>query len=586
LVLPAGTSALPGRVRLFAYQHAIADAFSDPLLERVTLLKSSRVGFSTLLTAAIGSYVVNDPAPILLLLPTQDDCRDVVVSELEPVFAATPVLRGLLSDDTEQGERNTLLSRRFPGGSLKIIASRAPRNLRRHTCRILLIDEADAMSPTVEGDPIQLATRRSLSYPDRKIVLGSTPHLEDTSHVLRSYAASDQRVFECPCPSCGAFAEILWEHIEWEANAPETAAFRCPHCKELISEQHKPRMVEAGRWRATAPEVQGHAGFRINALVSPLANASWGRLAEEYLATKDDPQGRQVFHNTILAQGWRAPGVEIDEASLAARAEDFDLDNIPAEVLLLVAGVDVQQDRLEVTVAGFTKTNGVLILEHGVLWGNPQTEQAPWDELDELVHARFPHPFGTTIRIAATIVDSGFATERVYEFCRPRLRLRCFPGKGLPGSARLPVVISRTKAGQERRVRLALVGVDVIKGQIFSRLEHGRSIRFSKTLEPTYYEQLASERRTITMVHGQPRVRFERKTRHARAETLDCLCYVFASRALIHTSMEQIEQMLRNPARPAPAPAADEQLDNPVAALREQVRDWWRPREPREDWFR
>ena len=111
---------------------------------------------------------MNDPAPILLLLPTQDDCRDVVVSELETVFAATPVLRGLLSDDTEQGEQNTLLSRRFPGGSLKIIASRAPRNLRRHTCRILLIDEADAMSPTAEGDPIQLATRRSLSYADRK----------------------------------------------------------------------------------------------------------------------------------------------------------------------------------------------------------------------------------------------------------------------------------------------------------------------------------------------------------------------------------------------------------------------------------
>ena len=119
LVLPAGTSALPGRVRLFPYQREIADAISDPLLERVTLLKATRVGFSSLLTAAIGSHVVNDPAPILLLLPTQDDCRDVVVSELEPVFAATPVLRGLLSDDTEQGERNTLLSRRFPGGSLE-----------------------------------------------------------------------------------------------------------------------------------------------------------------------------------------------------------------------------------------------------------------------------------------------------------------------------------------------------------------------------------------------------------------------------------------------------------------------------------
>jgi phage terminase large subunit GpA-like protein len=148
------------------------------------------------------------------------------------------------------------------------------------------------------------------------------------------------------------------------------------------------------------------------------------------------------------------------------------------------------------------------------------------------------------------------------------------------------VVISRTKAGQERRIRLALVGVDVIKGQIFSRLEHGHSVRFSTSLEPAYYEQLTSERRVITMVHGQPKARFERKTRHVRTETLDCLCYAFAARGLLHISMEQLEQALRNSARPAPAPVADEQPDDALATLREQVRDWWRPREQREDWFR
>ena len=149
-------------------------------------------------------------------------------------------------------------------------------------------------------------------------------------------------------------------------------------------------MVEAGHWRATAPTVQGHAGFRINALVSPLANASWARLAEEYLATKDDPEGRQVFTNTILARGWRVPGVELDETTLASRAELFDLDAIPEEALLLTAGVDLQMDRIEVSVVGWTKTNGALVLEHGVLWGNPETDRAPWVELDELLRARFP----------------------------------------------------------------------------------------------------------------------------------------------------------------------------------------------------
>ena len=37
IVLPEGTSALPGRVRLWPYQREIADAISDPLIERVTL---------------------------------------------------------------------------------------------------------------------------------------------------------------------------------------------------------------------------------------------------------------------------------------------------------------------------------------------------------------------------------------------------------------------------------------------------------------------------------------------------------------------------------------------------------------------
>src|SRR5262249_50648386 len=123
--------------------------------------------------------------------------------------------------DQDEAARNTLLSRRLAGGSLKIVASRAPRNLRRHTARVLLVDEADAMDPGPGGSPILLAERRTLSFADRKIVLGSTPLKEETSNVLRSYAASDQRVVEVPCPECKAFTEILWQHIEWE---PERAA--------------------------------------------------------------------------------------------------------------------------------------------------------------------------------------------------------------------------------------------------------------------------------------------------------------------------------------------------------------------------
>jgi Phage terminase large subunit (GpA) len=42
--LPQGLAAEPGRVRLWPWQRAIADAISDPACERVTLLKPPRVG--------------------------------------------------------------------------------------------------------------------------------------------------------------------------------------------------------------------------------------------------------------------------------------------------------------------------------------------------------------------------------------------------------------------------------------------------------------------------------------------------------------------------------------------------------------
>jgi phage terminase large subunit GpA-like protein len=219
-------------------------------------LKAARLGFSSLLTSAIGYYCVERPSPILYLLPTEADCRGYIVDDVEPLFDASPVLVGkLASPSIARRDRNTMLHRLFPGGSLKCVAGKAPRNLRRHTARILMVDEADAIDVSAEGDPISLAERRTMTFADRKIIVGGTPIDEATSHVARCYAESDQRVFEVPCIACGSYTEIRWAHIEWKPDKPETAGFRCPHCGTLATEQDKARMVRRGRWRATAPHV-------------------------------------------------------------------------------------------------------------------------------------------------------------------------------------------------------------------------------------------------------------------------------------------------------------------------------------------
>jgi phage terminase large subunit GpA-like protein len=179
------------------------------------------------LTAAIGYHVVEDPCPVLVLLPTQDDCRDYVVSDVERLFEASPRLRKRLSGPKVGGDRinrNTLTHRLFRGGDLKVVAGKAPRNLRRHTARVLLVDEADAIEAS-------LAERRTLSFANRKIVTGGAPLDEATSPITRLYGQSDQRVWEMPCPACGGFSEIQWEHIEWPECHPEDAAWRCPRAE-------------------------------------------------------------------------------------------------------------------------------------------------------------------------------------------------------------------------------------------------------------------------------------------------------------------------------------------------------------------
>lgn len=545
--LPEGVSALPGRVTLWPYQRGIADAISDPLVERVTLVKPVRVGFTTLLTGALASYVANEPSPILALLPTEADARDYVVSDLEPIFDATPALRGLISGDADESGRSTLLSRRFPGGSLKIVAAKSPRNLRRHNVRILLIDEADAMEPSAEGSPITLAERRTLSFANRKIILGSTPTLLDTSNVLRSYAQSDQRVFEVPCPECGAMTEIQWRHIEWEPDKPQTAAFRCPHCESLIEERHKAGMVDNGAWRTQRPEVEGHAGFRLNALVSTLANASWGKLAAEFLAAKGHPDQLQTFVNTILAEGWREAAEEIDEAALAARRERFGLNALPPDVLVLTAGVDVQRDRLEIVVLGHGKTD-YFVLAQEVIWGSPH-EDTTWAELDDYLRGQWPHPGGGTLRLDATAIDAGDGEtmDAVVNFCRPRFARRVVAIKGA-GGARPAIKASETKGS-----RLFILGVDGLKATLSSHLSRGRTVRFSDSLEDRFFEELASERRLVRYKRGAP-VRVWERITGRRAESLDCMVYALAVRPLVGVDLERREAEVSTKAAPAKRP--------------------------------
>ena len=528
--LPSSLAAQPGRMRLWKPQIEIADSIGDDTVERVTILKSARVGATQLMVGALGHYVQNDPSPVLCVVPVDADARHLVTTVIEPTFAESPELRAALT--TDKGGRDTMLHRQFAGGSLSVIAARSPRALRARTARILFADELDGWETTSEGDPLELAIMRTHTFGNRKIVLASTPIDADTSRILRAYEQSDMRVFEVPCPGCHDPHEILWKDIRWDADKPETAHWVCPSCGSVVEDRQKPAMTAEGRWRATRPEVDGHRGYKLTSLTSTLPNASWPRLAAEFLHAKRSPATLKPFLNTILGEPWRGEGDDLDAADLLALRRPFSLSAVPEDVLALTAGADVQQDRVEVTFTGWTRDDDMRVLAHEVIWGSP-TENETWAEVDDALKRQFAHPLGGVMILDAAVIDSGNWADQVYAFCRPRTARRILPGKGMAGFGRASLEFSAS-----RKVRLGIIGVDGIKQQLHQRLAHGDTILFSDQLGGDYFDQIRAERLVTKYSRGNPVKRWE-VISGRRNEALDTLTYSHAARGLVGVDMER-----------------------------------------------
>ena len=172
------------------------------------------------------------------------------------------------------------------------------------------------------------------------------------------------------------------------------------------------------------------------------------------------PDRLRTFVNTILGETWRedqhdGPGA----GELAASAEDFGLGDIrggaspmlPAEVLWLTAGIDVQHDRLECTVLGFDAGDCWYVLGHRVMYGAVLVDDAPWADLADFLSVTFPHPTGRRLGIDAACIDAGdgASARRVTAFCAGRAGQRWLPIKGASGASRAALVHTATRrAGQ------------------------------------------------------------------------------------------------------------------------------------------
>jgi phage terminase large subunit GpA-like protein len=276
------------------YLRGVMDSISDPTVQRVVVAKASQVGYTETLGNIIGFHIDQDPASILVVVPTVEMAEAWSKDRLAPMIRDTPCLTGKVQSPLTRDSGNTLRQKVFVGGRLAIVGANSPAGLASRPVRIVVADEVDRfpVSAGSEGDPLALAAKRQGTFWNRKTLIGSTPLLRETSVIWREWEGSDMRRYQVPCHACGHMQVMAWANVRWDKtpdgkHLPKTAHYVCESCGAGWTDSDRHDAVAKGQWVATNADVIGVAGFHIPGLLSP-----WVTLADivqEFLAAKNDP---------------------------------------------------------------------------------------------------------------------------------------------------------------------------------------------------------------------------------------------------------------------------------------------------------
>ncbi len=565
--LSTEASAEPGlwRTNRTPYLRAIMDAFTDPKIRHIVFVAASQVGKTEVLNNIIGYIIDENPGSILFAHPTTIDAREFSKLRIAPMIRDSPAVRRKVAAPKSRDSGNTLLQKSYPGGILTLCGSNEAHALASKPIRYVFGDERDrwAVSAGTEGDPWELAMARQTTFYNAKAVEVSTPTIRGSSNIAKSFAKGTMERWKSKCPHCGEYHEIQWGDIRYEAeetvvNHERTYTVHdvfwiCPGCSCVSDEATMKK--QPARWEADNPAAyaNGVRSFWLNAFVSPWA--SWESICLKYQNALGDTGKMQVVYNTCFGQLWEDRGDTQDPDTLLGRREVYEAE-LPEGVLVLTAGVDTQDDRMEYEIVGhghFGETWGV---EKGVIMGRPD-DPATWDSLDMMVFDRvLRFKDGLGLKVSMSFVDEGgHFTAEVRLFCRQRIKKKVFCVKGFSGPDRpftgppkkQKVIINNRYLGTVWQYQLGVdSGKQIIMDNLKVQAPGPKYCHFPlrEDYGAMYFNGLLSEH---LVPEGKTRQRWiwTKIQGHERNEPLDCRNYALAAFKVLPVDLDALDRRLK-----------------------------------------
>lgn len=552
-VLPSG-NAIPGpwRNSVTPYLVEIMDAFSDDMVEEIVFVKPTQVGGTSAMENALGSLIAQDPAPTMIVYPSDDLAKRTVESKLEPMIkSCTALAKKYRENESEK------LALKFADMTVWLTGANSPADLASTNIRNLFLDEVDKFpaASKKEADPVSLARERTKTYFNRKIFMASTPTLK-SGHIWRAMERAEVvKHYFVPCPHCGKFIELKFTCIKWpskddvpdSADRAEMAVYACQECGGVITDQDKGKMLRGGRWQNVVEKSKTpkSVAFWINTLYSPFTRFS--EIAREFMRSKDDPELLHNFTNSWLAEPWEDTKLKTNADLVLERQTETPEWTLPPWTKLITGGIDVQENCLYWTIRAWGDYMTSQNVAHGQALSMAEVEKA--------MNVEFSLPNGDTAMVNLALMDSGDQTDEVYEFCAINSDwvLPCKGTSTMLSHYRLSVI---NKAGSKANgMTLVLVDGGKYKDQIAARMRKPNgtgSWQVYKDCDMEYAEQVTAEHKVTERSGGKEVQKWVLKSSHADNHYLDCEVYAAAAADVMGVRSLYLKRVAGQAAAPEP----------------------------------
>ena len=563
-------------------------AFYRTLYKRVVGVMGSQMGKTDLEANVLGHKIDLHNVPVMYVGPTKDFCEGVWEPRFMDMVESTP-----LKDKLAPG-RHPKTRKVIAGVKASFGWSGSASKLAGESACLVMVDERDRMKDDVkgEGDPVEMADGRHETYFDGQTGVFSTPTIGNVKRYvddetgLEHWEISDdvgsatwkiwqegtRHEWMVPCPHCGEYFSPCLQHLIWPEETPadqitaDDVVLACIHCSAAIFFDDREWMLERGvavapgQWVDDDGVVQGEPPFSltyslwVSGLVSPWRD--WFTMAQRYIAAEasGDPTRLQAVINVQFGELYsytnEAPDWEIVQSLRTLTAYEMGTLPVGEEPIAIVAGVDVQKDRLVYIIRAYYPRMTSYLIEHGEIYSDSTGTDADdvWTALGSFQDRQW-----NGRRIDRMFIDSRYRTAMVFAFVRKH-RKWAFPTVGVDTAAK-PLTRKLVDVNAAGKVVKGGIGrwtidTDYFKRWIHERIERDQALpglwHLPVDTDDEYCKQLVAQARIVKPTGAIVWVNVRKDDHYLDCEMMGLAC---AHTLQVHIKAEMPEEPPANIAK-------------------------------------